>query len=519
MNFLLVAINAKYIHSNPAVFSLKAFVDKSFPNSVNIAEYTINNKTDDILEDIYRHKPDAIGFSVYIWNIETVKELVTELSKILPDTDIWLGGPEVSYDYKNTFEAMPLIKGVFIGEGEKPFEEVIARYIESGDNDFSDIQGVVLSERDTVSMLDVVNMNELPFFYYDGLDKFDNRIIYYESARGCPYRCSYCLSSIEKTTRFRELELVKKEIKFFLEQKVKQVKFIDRTFNCNSDRATELWNYIYQNDNGITNFHFEIAADILDDKQINILQKLRPGLVQLEIGVQSVNLRTLKEVNRVTDIAVIEKNVKALNQNHNIHVHLDLIAGLPYENYESFVNSFNTVYRMRPCQLQLGFLKVLKGTVISEKADEYEIKYTGKPPYEVLSTKWISYEEIRKLKAVAEMVEFYYNSAQFINGIALLEKEFESPYELYSSLSEFYKRKGYFVRTPARSRKYEVLLEFASENTDCNDKKLREALTLDYYMRENPKNKPDFAVQLPDNIKLDYTRKDPLTGNCLQIFN
>ncbi len=519
MNFLLVAINAKYIHSNPAVFSLKSFVDERFPDSVNIAEYTINNKTADILEDIYYHKPDAIGFSVYIWNIEAVKELVAELPKILPDADIWLGGPEVSYNYKNIFEILPQVKGVFVGEGEIPFEKVIARYNESKHSDFNDIPGVVLSKNSTASNLDVVNMDDLPFFYYDGLDRFDNRIIYYESARGCPYRCSYCLSSIEKTTRFRDINIVENEIKFFLEQKVKQVKFIDRTFNCNGDRATELWNYIYQNDNGITNFHFEIAADILDFKQIAILQKLRPGLVQLEIGVQSVNVATLKEVNRVTDINVIKENIKALNKNHNIHIHLDLIAGLPYENYESFINSFNTVYKMRPCQLQLGFLKVLKGTVIADKADEYGIKCTDKPPYEVLSTKWISYEEIRRLKAVAEMVEFYYNSAQFTNGISVLEKEFESPYDLYCSLAEFYKDKDYFVRTPARSKKYEVLLEFADEKTDCSSNELRKALTLDYYLRENPKNKPEFAVELPVDIKLDYSKKDPLTGNCLQIFN
>lgn len=521
MKFLLTAINAKYIHSNPAVYSLKAYVDRSYPGIVSIAEYTINNHPDDILEDIYNRQPDVVGFSVYIWNIDIVKRILPELNKILPRVEIWLGGPEVSYNPEQLINEFPMITGIIVGEGEKTLEQLIARYEDNrctSEDGMNDVNHGRILGRESGKSQNYLNMNDLPFFYENNMADFENRIIYYESSRGCPFRCSYCLSSIEKQTRFRDIDLVKNELSFFLKHKVPQVKFIDRTFNCNPERAYEIWKFINDNDNGVTNFHFEIAADILEESQLRLLQSMRPGLVQLEIGVQTTNKKTLEAVNRPTDIDRIRYITAELNHNHNIHIHLDLIAGLPYENYESFKNSFNQVYAMRPCQLQLGFLKVLKGSPMEKMVKEFNINYMSSAPYEVLSTNWISYEELRRLKAVCEMVEFYYNSAQFTQSIPLLEPEFETPFDLYLTLAQYYERNGLFIRTPARSKKYEILIDFATQHTHCNLQELRDALTLDFYLRERPKSKPQFGGTLPEGVSFDYEHRDPLTGNYIIFY-
>lgn len=424
MKVLLAAVNAKYIHSNLAVHSLKAYA-RTYTEEIEVAEYTINQTFDAILQDIYRRKPDLLGISCYLWNIEYVGQLLRELPKILPDTKIWLGGPEVSYDAKAVLEQYPKVEGVMCGEGEETFAELLRVYHEekgalcSGvkrDELFSDIPGIAYRNKDKAVIQNdfrpVIDLSTIPFVY-DHIEDFENRIIYYESSRGCPFSCSYCLSSIDKCLRFREIELVKKELQFFIDKKVPQVKFVDRTFNCRHDHAMAIWTYIHEHDNGITNFHFEVSADLLNEKEIALINRMRPGLIQLEIGVQSANEITIREINRTMKIDVLSTIVDKIKKGNNVHQHLDLIAGLPYEGYESFGKSFDRVYKMNPEQLQLGFLKVLKGSVMHDRAQEYGIVYQDRAPYEVLSTKWLTYAEVIRLKQIEEMVEVYYNSGQF----------------------------------------------------------------------------------------------------------
>lgn len=516
MQFLLTAINAKYIHSNPAVYSLKAFAGKKLEPFITLAEYTINNRVEEILGDIYRKHPDVIGFSCYIWNFRLIQELLPELAKVLPETDIWLGGPEVSFEAEKVLSRFPMIKGIMVGEGEETFRDVISYYVGNGREEIGskyhrleDIPGLALRDN-TVKVRTSMDMNEIPF-PYENLQGFENRIVYYETSRGCPFRCSYCLSSIDKSVRLRNLDLVKSELQFFLDKRVPQVKLIDRTFNCNHSHAMEIWRYIKEHDNGVTNFHFEVAADIMREEELTLLSDMRPGLVQLEIGVQTTNRNTLKEINRSTDIAQIAGVVEKIKDHRNIHIHLDLIAGLPFEGYESFQKSFNDVYAMKPAQLQLGFLKVLKGTKIREKAEQYGIVYQENPPYEVLFTKWISYEEILILKQVEEMVELYYNSGQFTHMLPVLEREFVTPFEMYLQLASFYQEKGYFVNTPARSHRYQILLEFALTVSPEKEALYRELLTFDYYLRENAKSRPSFCRDLSsyrDKIWEFYQREE-----------
>ena len=574
MKFLLVAINSKFIHSNPAVYSLKSYAERYIGKSeenaieIEIAEYTINQQLEDILSDIYRRMPDFLGISCYIWNFDMVRNMLSEIPKILPNTGVFLGGPEVSYHPERVMEEFPYLKGIMIGEGEATFAELVCAcsdVAEQGSDELNvkikSIPGLYLSGGYT-AMRKPLTMDEVPFFYKDA-DAFEDRILYYESSRGCPYNCSYCLSSIDRTLRLRTFEEVKEHLDYFLTKKVKQVKFIDRTFNANHEHAMAVWKYILKNDNGVTNFHFEIAADILRDDEIELISKMRPGLVQLEIGVQSTNEKTLHEINRYVDTDHIREVTARLLKPHNAHIHLDLIAGLPYEDYQSFIKSFNDVFGMRPHQLQLGFLKVLKGTVMEEHIEDYGLKYLSTPPYEVLSSKWISYDEIRNLKDVEKVLEDYYNTAQFTQTLPELMKLFDTPFDFFDSLAQFYRNNNYFVKTPARSRKYEILLEFTknvieSENapklrniaqlTDENRlpdgnrlsgenrlsdenmwsdgnglrdenvfedyiELIRNKLTLDYYLRENPKSRPDFVKEVPDLRAFDYSRRDPITNN------
>ena len=533
MRFLLAAVNAKYIHSNPAVYSLRAYAerfcsalsrepassDRTARAEIEIAEYTINQPFWEILADLYGKKPDAVGFSCYIWNRGMVFDLIRELSKVLPHVPVWLGGPEVSYDPEETLSALPSAAGVMIGEGEETFRELMKLYADELPSSFGtsseapdspeetpawplpdQIRGIAYRTRPggvvrRTPGRQAVPLDEIPFFYgeQNEINDFQDRIIYYESSRGCPYRCSYCLSSIDKTVRFRNVELVKKELQFFLDKKVPQVKFVDRTFNCSHAHAMEIWSYIREHDNGVTNFHFEIAADIMTEEELALLRSLRPGLVQLEIGVQSTNQDTLKEIRRAADWERLKEIVGKIREGRNIHIHLDLIAGLPLEDMESFQHSFNDVYSCRPDQLQLGFLKVLKGSHMHEKAEEYGVMYTDFPPYEVLFTRWISYADILTLKRVEEMVELYYNSAQFTHTLPILESCFLSPFGMYRALADFYDSRGLFRQSPSRIYRYQALLEFALQAAPEMEEVWRQLLTLDLYLRENAKSRPDFA--------------------------
>lgn len=498
MKTVLVAINAKYIHSNLAVYSLRSYA-RTFGYEPELLEFTINQQKDQILKGIYEAKPDLLCFSCYIWNLSYVEEIIEDIKKILPKITIWAGGPEVSYDAPQFLKRHPEVDGIMCAEGEKTLTELI-RYYESEKSQgksLDEINGIVYQENRTIHqtpLRDIMNMDNLVFPYED-LKDFEHKIIYYESSRGCPFSCSYCLSSIDKKLRFRSFSLVEKELEFFLAHKVPQVKFVDRTFNCKKSHAIAIWTYIKEHDNGITNFHFEVAADLLTEDEIALIQTMRPGLIQLEIGVQSTNEKTLAEIHRKTDFEEITRKVKAVQKGENVHQHLDLIAGLPYENYESFGHSFNDVYALKPEQLQLGFLKVLKGSYMAEAAEGYGCVHKAKPPYEVLGTRWLSYKEILKLKGVEEMVEVYYNSGQFQKTIRAMEHLFETAFSMYEELADFYEKNGYNEVSHTRIRRYEILQEFLQEK-EANLEYFKQLMIFDLYARENMKTRPQWANDL-----------------------
>ena len=521
MKFLLAALNAKYIHSNPALYSLRAYAEKYHPEAaaqVELAEYTINQTVEEILADLYERKPEAVAFSCYIWNWKMMQEVISELHQVRPELPIWLGGPEVSYHAEEVLEQFPFLTGIMVGEGEVTFSELLTFYEKKSSGRYSEqqqlqivafwpgaikqagldsIAGIVYRDPITGELVrtkerSLTNISEIPFFYKDMKD-FANRIVYYESSRGCPFRCGYCLSSIDKRVRLRDLALVKEELKFFLDQKVPQVKFIDRTFNCNHQHAMEIWKYIQEHDNGITNFHFEVSADLRNDEEIRLIRQMRPGLIQLEIGVQSTNTDTIREIRRTMRLEEVREHVARIKEKGNIHQHLDLIAGLPYEDIKSFRKSFDDVYSMRPDQLQLGFLKVLKGSYMQEMQQEYELRYKDEPPYEVLSTKWLPYSDVIELKGIEEMVEIYYNSGQFTHVVEALVENYASAYQMYQDLWQYYEEHDYMGIQHRRSARYEIVLDFVKEKYPEQADVMRELLTYDYYLRENAKSRPEFA--------------------------
>ena len=494
MKIVLTAINAKYIHSNLAVYSLRAYA-KPYKEEIEIAEYTINQQIDDILRDLYKKKPDVLCFSCYIWNLNYVEELIREVKKIFPALPIWVGGPEVSYDVKDVLERLPELKGVMFGEGEETFLELM-EYYHGQRESLSDILGLAYRDENGVIVQNAwrktIDLSTVPFVYQD-MEDFKNKIIYYETSRGCPFSCSYCLSSVDKCLRFRDLELVKKELQFFIDEEVPQVKFVDRTFNCKHSHAMEIWRFLMEHDKGITNFHFEVAADLLNEEELQLISQMRPGLIQLEIGVQSTNEQTIKEIKRTMKFSEVAKIVERINQGGNVHQHLDLIAGLPYEDLETFKKSFDDVYRLRPEQLQLGFLKVLKGSYMEEQKQAYGLVYRSRPPYEVLHTNWLSYDDVLTLKSVEEMVEVYYNSGQFSYTLKMLEKEFDSAFELFLALGKYYENHELHLMNHSRITRYEILLSFIESLHTGKEQLYRELLTFDLYLRENMKTRPAFA--------------------------
>lgn len=554
MKFLLVAINAKYIHSNLGIYSLKAYAEKELwkkkkaalagtgeivngvveagaqgaewaPDGavvtetqsvagvssdqvqVEIAEYTINHQMDQILQDIYRRKPDVIGFSCYIWNIQYIRPFLKDIPKVLPDVKIWMGGPEVYYRAESFLKEEPTVTGVMVGEGEATLAELAEVYgeaegaskEETGSYDMDarleQVRGIVFRKTTgeilRTLMRPLLPMDEIPFSY-NNLEGMEHRIIYYESSRGCPYSCSYCLSSIDKTVRFRSLDLVMKELDYFLERKVPQVKFVDRTFNCKKSHALAIWRYLLEHDNGVTNFHFEISADLIDEEELEVMEQMRPGLIQLEIGVQTTNPDTITEIRRKMNLDRLKQVVDKINGFHNIHQHLDLIVGLPYENYERFCQSFDDVYWMRPEQLQLGFLKVLTGSYMAEKTQDYGLLYHQEPPYEVLATKWLDYGQVLRLKAVEDMVEVHYNSGQYTETLREMEQHWASPYAMFEALADYYERLGYTGIAINRLTRYEILFGFLQETEPEKTERYRDLLTYDLYLRENIKSRPAF---------------------------
>ncbi len=522
MKILLVACNAKYIHSNLAVYDLQAYAS-DYADHIVLKEYTINQQKDDIMRDIYLEHPDVVCVSCYIWNLSFVKELMADLIKILPGADFWAGGPEVSYDAEKFLTENSEFKGVMVGEGEETFKELAGHYVEKNPQNLKNMTGICYRDGDQIihnGWRQIMDLSSIPFIYKD-LSEFKNRIIYYESSRGCPFSCSYCLSSIDKKLRFRDTETVKKELQFFIDNKVPQVKFVDRTFNCKHDHAMAIWKYINEHDNGVTNFHFEISADLLREEELQEMSTMRPGLIQLEIGVQSTNPDTIKAIHRTMDFEKLKGIVDRIHSFGNIHQHLDLIAGLPYEDYDSFRHSFNDVYALKPQQLQLGFLKVLKGSHMMEMCREYGIVYKTQEPYEVLSTKWLDYDHVLKLKTVENMVEVYYNSGQFQNTLEYLEKFFPDAFSIYERLGSFYMEKGYGDVSHTRMRRYEILLEFLEDMPEISVDQVKDQMVYDLYLRENLKSRPGFARdQKPFERQIwDFRKREKVAKNAhVEVF-
>ena len=516
MKILLAAVNSKFIHSNPAVRLLKAYAGE-MPDGVRILirEFTINQFEEEVLARLYREHPDVILFSCYIWNWSFIRGLFEDLKKILPGTQIWLGGPEVSFDPEDILNRHPNVEGILLGEGEAVFRSLVLDYFAGGQKNLSRIRGLCIRSPHPVRTepAPLLSMDEVPFIYdEETLSELDHRILYYETSRGCPFGCSYCLSSTEKTVRLRSLDKVFRELQFFLDHKIPQVKFVDRTFNIDHAHTMGILRYLTEHDNGVTNFHFEIAGDLLTEEELTLMSGMRPGLIQLEIGVQSTNPDTLRSIRRKTDLNRLKEHVERILEMGNIHLHLDLIAGLPFEGYQSFAKSFNDVYAMRPTQLQLGFLKVLKGSPLEEEAEKWKILHRTDPPYEVLQSGWLDYEEILKLKRIEEMVELYYNSSQFTRTIRALEADFDTPFSMYEKLANYYEAEGCVLNSPSREYRYLILLDFAVQNCPEKRELYEELLLFDLYLRENLKKRPSFAKE--EKAGKDMLRKLRKNRNC-----
>lgn len=468
MKTLLVAINAKYSHTNLAVRSLKKVLD-SAGIPAESAEFTINQTPDDVLREIVAFTPERVLFSCYIWNIAMVRRVGADLRLLFPEASILLGGPEVSFDAEKQLASIPWADGILCGEGEGQITRVLAE---------DRPRGVFYADG-------FVDLDTLPFPYED-LDALQNRVIYYESTRGCPFGCSYCLSSADRTTRTRSLPLVFADLQRLLDARVMQVKFVDRTFNLDAKRALQIWRYLAVHDNRITCFQMELGGDLLTEEQLAFLKKVRPGLFQFEIGVQSTCGETMETVCRKTDFAKLRAHVLAVKSAGNIHQHLDLIAGLPGEGFERFGKSYDEVFALRPEQLQLGFLKLLRGSRLYAQRGAYGLVHSGYPPYEILCTRELSFSELTRLKLVEEMTEVYYNSGRFEKTLEYLLRFCPSPFEAFLALGERMPRQ----RSVGKYEYYDLLFAFAAER-GCDPEVIRWLVRFDLLRKERPKKLPD----------------------------
>lgn len=490
---ILAALNAKYIHSNLALRYLSRFQNNNQKHHVETMEFTINQRLDFIAEELFRKQPNVVLFSCYIWNVEMLRQLCPILKKIMPDCVIGFGGPEVSYESETFLRENPAVDFVMRGEGELVFTKYLEHLDAGNPATLGEIESLTYRQGDEIfstPQMHPMDLALLPFPYEDDFSDVQNQIIYYESSRGCPYHCGYCLSSVENGVRFVPLDKVLPDLQKFLDKNVPQVKFIDRTFNCKKSHAMAIWKYLHEHDNGVTNFHFEITADLIDQETIDFLKTVRKGLFQFEIGVQSTNPQTIRAINRNVDFAALSEIVQQIKDGGNIHQHLDLIAGLPYEDYDSFGRSFNDVYALHPEQLQLGFLKVLKGSMLHQKQKEFEIVYHDTAPYEMLTTHELPYADTLRLKYVEEMVETYYNSGRFLNTLAYLVPLYESPFAFFEALSQFWVGENYHYLGLSKMGLFDVLWRFVEQNPKVDKRKLQWEMKFDIALHEKPKKLP-----------------------------
>ena len=462
MKILLTTLNSKYVHSNLALKYLYASAEKS-RCSIDIQEFTINNEEDYIFTELLRKDYDVICFSCYIWNVERILYLAENLKKARPEIKILLGGPEVSFDVIPFMSQHKFIDFIISGEGEASFAGLVEALL-SDEREFEKIQGLTYRQNGKIYVNQAappLQFESVPFPYLSLVCEED-KILYYESSRGCPYQCSYCLSSLERKVRALSMERVKSDLSYFIYKRVRQVKFIDRTFNWNPKRCLEIMRYLILSDNGTTNFHFELCGDLIDEEMIRLLGAARPGLFQFEIGVQSTNERSLRACNRSADFQKLAENVKRLREPDNIHLHLDLIAGLPYEDYPSFRKSFNDVYSLKGHQLQLGFLKLIKGAPIRDQAEEHGYVCRSKPPYEIISSKYISADALIRLKKIENLLDLYYNRGGFRRTLEFAaESSAETPFDFFEELADYYYLKGFQHKSHKKEDLYRIFYLYA----------------------------------------------------------
>lgn len=494
---VLASLSAKFIHSSLALRYLTRFADNGARHNLQTMEFTINQRLEFIADELFRQQPDVILFSCYIWNVEMLKQLCPLLKKIMPDCMLGFGGPEVSYESEAFLRDNPTVDLVMRGEGEMVFTQLL-NYLDYGQPEsLQEIKGLTFRQEGEIlstPQQEPLDLALLPFPYEEEFQDVQNQIIYYETQRGCPYSCGYCLSSIEKGVRFVPLEKVLPELQLFLDAKVRQVKFIDRTFNCKKSHAMAIWRYLHEHDNGVTNFHFEITADLLDQETIDFLKTVRKGLFQFEIGVQSTNPQTISAINRNVDFDKLSGIVKQIKAGGNIHQHLDLIAGLPYEDYASFGRSFNDVYALQPEQLQLGFLKVLKGSMIYQRQQDFAIVYQDTAPYEVLTTHALPYGDTLRLKAVEEMVETYYNSGKFLNTLDYLVPLYDNPFAFFEQLSQYWIAHDCHYQYQSKIGLCDILWQFVQQNERVDSARFQWLLKFDLALHEKPKKLPGWLT-------------------------
>lgn len=475
---LLTAINSQYVHLNVAVRYLKKYVEKNSSVKIDIYETNINNQLINIIKDIFEKQPNIVIFSTYIWNKEYVFDLTKELKKILPNVKIALGGPEVSYEWNKTMEENKEIDYIFTGEGEKILLNFFIQ-------DITQVKGVVYREGEEIRYNGaeplIENLDIIPFPYEDEELEDRTKIFYYESSRGCPFNCSYCMSSIDKSVRHYSLDRIKQDLKRFIDSPIRLLKFVDRTFNLSKEKYMVIWKFLLENyREGIT-FHFEINANIFDDDTLDFLETVPKGYFQFEIGVQTIDVQAMKSIGRVNNLEKLEHNIRRISR--NIHLHLDLIAGLPYETYDKFRKSFDYVHNMRPEMIQLGFLKLLKGTKMYDESEKYGYRYFSKPPYEVFSNEFISFAEIVKLKNLEKVLDFYYNSEKFSKSVQwIIDNHYDSAFSFYEEVAEHFDKKGYLKISHKESTLFTLLYEFYTVK-DLNQKEIFvEYLKYDYLM-------------------------------------
>lgn len=488
MKIILTTLNSKFIHSSLSIRYLRSY-SKSIP--IELAEFTINQNLDYIVGELYKKRPDVIGFSTYIWNREETLQICETIKIIDPGIKIILGGPEVSFDGDKILKDHWFIDFIIYGEGEVSFNQLLERIIDGGLK-FHDINGLIYRNGEEIIKNPprelIQNLDSIPSPYRNLEDDFENKIVYFESSRGCPFNCQFCLSSTIKGVRYFNIDRVKDDLERLIDANVGQVKFVDRTFNANKKYAMEIMNFIMEKDPKDINFHFEVTAHLLDEEMLDFIKTAKEGLFQFEIGVQSTNEKTLKAIGRTTDIEKLKLITREIKSFKNIHQHLDLIAGLPYENYSSFRNSFNEVYEIKPEKIQLGFLKLLKGSGLRKDCEKYGMKFLDKPPYEILETSWINYSEILKLKGIEDLVEKYYNEGYFDNSLEfIIKNHYQSPFDFFEDFLDYWEYRDYHTVSHSRDRLYEILLSFYYYKGYGDLKIMNEIIKYDYiYNHRNP---------------------------------